>query len=450
MNRPGTIRIPQGSAVRFSSRRILLGLLTVGATFAQVQISNTASYPFRDAEPLASPQINQLRKSVEAGDRTAVEDFWQSLKTTGTPIIEVVPENVRYSLVTFVWRGAADTRHVAVIDGVVVGIVGADPVKSLMSRLLETDVWYRTYIVRNDARFHYWLSPNDMLKSLIEPIHSKPKQDSLNSRALYSGGPSYVELSEVSRSSITPVPGNPAGKVEHTTRRSTILNNERDVWVYTPPGFSVTAKPYPLLIAMDGKAYTTSIPVPVILDNLIASKRISPLVAVFIGNVDGLRGVELGCSPAFTDFVAKELVPWIRKDYHATDNPAQTVIAGSSRGGLGAMFAGFRYPNIFGKVLSQSGSFWWAPEEESEPEWLARQFAKTDRLPLEVSLEVGLMEVPDQLGTNRHMRDILTAKGYRFGYQEVNGNHSYIAWRSTFADRLTFLIGTDRVDPSRF
>ena len=198
---------------------------------------------------------------------------------------------------TFVWRGAADTRHVAVIDGVVVGIVGADPVKSLLSRLLETDVWYRTYIVRNDARFHYWLSPNDMLKSLLEPIHSKPKQDPLNSRVLYSGGPSYVELSEVALSSFTPVAGNPAGKVEHTSRRSAILNNERDVWVYTPPGFSVTAKPYPLLIATDGMTYTSSIPVPVILDNLIASKRIPPLVAVFVGNVDGLRGLNLDVRP---------------------------------------------------------------------------------------------------------------------------------------------------------
>ena len=57
-------------------------------------------------------------------------------------------------------------------------------------------------------------------------------------------------------------------------------------------------------------------------------------------------------------------------------------------------------------------------------------------------MSVGLMEVPDQLDTNRHLRDVLVAKGYSVKYGEFNGNHSYVAWRADFAERLMALIGS--------
>src|SRR5262249_9630041 len=157
--------------------------------------------------------------------------------------------------------------------------------------------------------------------------------------------------------------------------------------------------------------------VPAILDNLIAAKKIPQLVALMIGSGPQGRVAELECSPAFTDFLASELIPWARRRYHGS-NGLQTIAAGSSVGGLEALFAGFRHPEAIGKVLSQSGSFWWKPERDAEPEWLARQLAAAPKLPLKILLQVGSMEVPDQLGSNRHMRDVLTAKGYAVFYSE--------------------------------
>src|SRR5450759_1769422 len=56
-------------------------------------------------------------------------------------------------------------------------------------------------------------------------------------------------------------------------------------------------------------------------------------------------------------------------------------VANSSYGGLAAFFAGLRYSDIFGNVVSLSGSVWWQPADEKEPEWLVRQFAAWAKLP---------------------------------------------------------------------
>jgi enterochelin esterase-like enzyme len=122
----------------------------------------------------------------------------------------------------------------------------------------------------------------------------------------------------------------------------------------------------------------------------------------------------------------------------------RTIVSGASLGGLAASFAGFQHPEVFGNVLSQSGSYWWTPASDSEPEWLMRQFAAASRRGIRLSISVGAMEVAQQLDTNRRLRDVLVARGYALDYTEFNGNHSYLNWRAEFADRIAQLIGPAR------
>jgi enterochelin esterase-like enzyme len=117
-------------------------------------------------------------------------------------------------------------------------------------------------------------------------------------------------------------------------------------------------------------------------------------------------------------------------------------VAGSSYGGLAAFFAGLRYSDIFGNVVSLSGSVWWQPADEKEPEWLVRQFAAWAKLPLRFYLDVGPIEgYPSQIASNRHMRDVLTAKAYTAGYAEYDGGHSFLNWSGGTANGLLFLMG---------
>lgn len=397
-----------------------------------------------------------LRKQIVAGEPGAVEQFWDEARKSTTPLIEPIAGDAHESLVTFVWKGTADTHNVVVFGGV----AGAEVDKSQMTHINGTDVWYETYKIRNDARFTYTLSPNDSLESVekIDPKNmpalmkriSTFKADPLNPRRIPGPIPSYVELPDApAQSWIVPHPELPKGKLEVKTFHSKILNNQRSVWVYTPAGFSTAAaQQYPLLVLFDGDTYTLLIPTGTILDNLIGRHAIPPVVAVLIGNpTPTSRMTELACSQDFTDFLAKEIVPFMRENYHATNDPAQTIVGGSSLGGLASAFAGLRHPEVFGNVLSQSGSYWWKPESGSEPEWLTSEFVSAPKLPVRFFMEVGLMEAgptrgdgPSMVVSNRHMRDVLRAKGYTVHYQEFNGGHEYLNWRGSLADGLIYLM----------
>src|SRR5262249_11704210 len=182
---------------------------------------------------------------------------------------------------------------------------------------------------------------------------------------------------------------------------------------------------------------------PTILENLLADGRLAPMVAVLIDSPD--RSGVLPCSAPFAYFLVEDLLPWLREHYAVTSDPTQVVVAGSSYGGLAAAYAGFRHPEVFGNVLSQSGAFWWRLQETDEHGWLIRPFVGAERLPLRFYMDAGTCERgirdPRILRYNRHLRDVLRAKGYPIAYAEFTGGHDYICWRGILIDGLMALVG---------
>lgn len=231
---------------------------------------------------------------------------------------------------------------------------------------------------------------------------------------------------------------------------SKLLKNQREIWVYTPASYNINSSAYPLLIVFDGQAYTSElIPGPAILDNLIAEKQIPPLVAVFISSIDQpSRNLELPCYEPFTNSLTKELLPWVYAHYHVSKNPEQTIIAGSSYGGLAASYAALRNPQLFGKVLSQSGAFWWKPSGSKSDRWLISQYESAPKLPIQFYLDVGDEETdesPERMSmvkVNRLFSDLLLRKGYAVTYEVFKGGHEYECWRKTFATGLIALMRT--------
>ena len=425
--------------------------------------ANQTSAQQVDDRPL-SPRLAALRDRLKSGDRDALDNFWKEITERGAPIIEGVPGNDRDMLVTMLWRAREETKNVFVFR--------LGDVSKPMARLLDTDLWYKTFRLQKGARFIYQFATNlpdpkewrgitrfagALRNDPLNPLQFAERCNEFNPYEVTFF--SAVELPSaepqiwnVARSTV------PTGRVEREKFTSKLLGNERPIWIYTPHGYAAGKKPYGLLVLTDGGLYVNTARVATTLDNLIAAGLIPPLVAVMVDNPD--RGRELSCNSAYADFLAQEIVPWARANYHATDRPEQTIIGGASLGGLQAACVGLKHAEVFGNVLSQSSSFSWKPDGEKEWEWLNRQFAASPRLPLRFSFEAGLLEGtwwwrslvrpstdgppvidPTLLAANRDFRDTLQSKGYSVHYTEFNGNHGFFNWRGTLASHLIALVG---------
>jgi predicted alpha/beta superfamily hydrolase len=69
-----------------------------------------------------------------------------------------------------------------------------------------------------------------------------------------------------------------------------------------------------------------------------------------------------GQADKYLTFITQELKPWIDSQFATDPNPESTVIAGSSLGGLFALYALFQQPQTFGNAIAMSPSLFWGNE----------------------------------------------------------------------------------------
>ncbi len=442
-------------------------------------ISFCAQAHAESSPALQSPRLAALATSDTTADKGELEKFWVDVDRTHTPLIEVLPGDAGEMLVTFLWRAAPDQQELNV--GVLSPLgetYKARAVPEAFARVPETDVWYRTYRASTQARFEYALTWPQGREANAE-AHFSYSHDGITYEAFPDPrnpktmptqwdekGPNKAWVDRVRRVSYAEGPDAPAepfvaersdvarGKVTTTELASELLGNTRRISIYTPPGLDGGCARCDFLLVFDRAEYVLAVPMPTILDNMQADGVLRPIVAVFVGNAPDARSVELPANARFQDFVQRELLPWVRERYRFTSNPNRMVVAGSSYGGLASAFAGLKHSQMFGNVLSQSGSYWWWPNFQSQGRdveplnsnsgWLIHEYANTRKLPLRFYLDVGSMEGSLMLLPNRMFRDVLRARGYEVTYREFTGAHDYIMWRSTISEGLIALIGSRR------
>ncbi|MEO8452431.1 MAG: alpha/beta hydrolase-fold protein [Gemmatimonadota bacterium] len=407
-------------------------------------------------DSISSPRMKTLSGAGTAGRVEAVEAFWREIGATGAPLVEPIEGAPKEVLVTFLWRERERIENLVVAGSA----LGSDPTKNRLQHLEGTDVWYKTMRLPSDLRTVYRFAVNPPAGTMGTPVHARP--DPLNPKwFLYPKDPDDPASIEIKRS-LLELPGAPAqpwivkrnevpaGSVSLERFTSQVLDNTRRVFVYTPAGYASDHAPYPLALVFDGAAYIGLVPTPTILDNLIAAGKIPPVVAVLVDNPNAeTRNRELDCYPPFVDFIAHELLPWVRGKYRVTHDPARTVAAGSSGGGQASMCLGQHHPELVGNVLAQSGSFFEEPTRPIGDEWVYRHLVTGAKLPLKFYLDVGRFEPAFSVTGVRVMRDVLEAKGYPLTYQEFSGGHDYSWWRGTLADGLIALLGRPKSSSRR-
>jgi enterochelin esterase-like enzyme len=233
----------------------------------------------------------------------------------------------------------------------------------------------------------------------------------------------------------------------------------RQAWIYIPKQY-VKGTPAPFIIAQDGRDYMSRL--PVILDNLIAAKRVPVMIAIMAmaGPGDG-PGSERGweydtVSDDFTNWVETCVLPKMEKSYGVkfTTNPEGRASMGGSSGGSAAFTMGWRHPELYRRILTFSGSFTSLGKTAEFPNgaWAYPDHlvAETPMKPLRVWLEAAEHDagatnteasMRNWIIANMKMAAALKAQGYHYHYDYVAGaqHNDPKVWDATLPGALEWL-----------
>jgi len=245
---------------------------------------------------------------------------------------------------------------------------------------------------------------------------------------------------------------------KHEKFRSRFLRNQRDLIVYTPPGYrEELARRYPVLYLHDGQnlfdGATSFIPgqdwhVGQTADQCINAGTVEPLIIVGMYNtkarvreytpthVPKLGG---GRADRYAKFLIEEVKPLIEREYRTLSGPKRTGIGGSSLGGLVSLYLGLKHPATFGKIAALSPSVWWN-------QLVIHRFVRSMHVESRprIWLDIGTREGPRTVQDVERFRDVLAEKGWRLGddlhYERVEGaEHNEAAWAQRVRPFLQFL-----------
>jgi len=280
-------------------------------------------------------------------------------------------------------------------------------------------IWSCALTLPRDAYVEYAFHDPVTQKNFLDPLNQKSVNNGVGSRNNFF----YMPETMPSPFTIRRADVSPGALTRHRVETGFLRDGgEREIVLYRPP----VKEPVPLLIVYDGKEYLQRSKLAVIVDNLIAEERIQPIAMAFLPNGGRWRSVEYACSDATLHWVEQIILPLARAKSNLLDikkQPGAYGVLGASFGGLMSMYTGLRLPDIFGKVLSQSGVSALDGRDFATVDLVKHNHARN----IKIWMDVGKLEW--LLKDNRRMSALLKAKGYNITYREYSGGHNYTAWR---------------------
>jgi enterochelin esterase family protein len=397
-------------------------------------------------EGLHSPRLIALQKSLTQESET--QHFWQEIEAEGTPLVEQSGND--QFLVTLLWRDQ-QARKPSELTCSLGGILNSRGMAHRLFQLGNSDVWYRTYQLPANVRatYHFFVNHEPVSDSLSKRTFHVPSDEVsvFLDKEMHLG---VVELPDAPPETpwLELKPDTPHGTLHSQLFSSSAAGHDYRLAVYTPSNYDPDNDPYPLLLLYDTWTYTEVISASTLLDNLIAAGAIPPLVAVLFGHLlrkDRMN--EMGFYEPFFACVMQELLPYIQQHYATTSDPARSIVAGASMGGIAAMYTGLRHSERFGNIYSHTGSFHSGPLSERAYQRLEREIQQRAFVPQRFYLDVGMLERdemgfgspdggPNAIQSNRFIRGVLRAKSYDVTYTEYPGGHDLLWAPATLAQAL--------------
>lgn len=270
-------------------------------------------------------------------------------------------------------------------------------------------------------------------------------------------GTNYPKPQRQVNTSLILVPGSildtrdvPHGELRLVTISSKALKSQRPTYVYTPPGYSDSSKPLPVMYLYHGfgdtvASWVTQGRAPEILDNLLAEKKIEPMIVVIPDTeadipeaiAENFPGADRRKNfyPINADAIDRELVedliPYMKKHYKVRDDANSRAIVGLSQGGYQALVSGFTHLGTFGWIANFSGvSTTTVPNKAVEAALNEPQ--KVNKALRNFTVTVGTKDVvtgKDIAG----LKTILDEKKIKYDYVEYKDlGHEMDVWRPSF------------------
>ncbi|HMR48990.1 MAG TPA: alpha/beta hydrolase-fold protein [Arachnia sp.] len=358
----------------------------------------------------------------------------------GAPLVERVADDEVE--VTFVDEPGADmTTRLSVVIG---PLIGRNTIDAEFAAVAGTPFRVLTLRMRSDLRVGYVFArrrPTGEDEQVPDPFNPPPPFSEYSE-------PRFSGSSVVALPDAEPLPwleraeAHPAPAVEPAVLASEILGNERRIWVSMPPGEFSDESALPFVIQLDG---TPEHSAPSVRDALVEAGAIRPCAVVLVDQLGAARYKELLCDAEFSRMLVEELLPWLRRRYPLSRDPADVALAGESYGSLCAGWTALHHPEAFGNAILQSPSCGYHPDlrwgsgagelrRRVPVPMLIADVLAAEPASIRVFHDVG--ELEGSLTHSRWLDQVLAGKGYDTLYREFAGGHDYAWWRGLLGDAL--------------
>ena len=295
---------------------------------------------------------------------------------------------------------------------------------------------------------------NNVWETIVGPIDPGAYRYSFNVDGVTVIDPRNPSISESNTNvwSLVYVPGSdlmdtkdvPRGAVAAVTYYSTALKRFRRMHVYTPPGYDLGKGKYPIFYLLHGagdcdEAWTSVGRAGFILDNLIAAKKIKPMVVVMPAGHTSATGGGRGAAPVapavggapaqppvldeFAQDFLTDIMPYAETHYRVLADRADRAIAGLSMGGSESLLTGLNNIDKFAYVGAFSAGGLFDDYPPAFPALDAKQAAQLRTLWIACGTSDRLID------DNRKFKTWLKSKDIAFTDIETPGAHTWMVWR---------------------
>ncbi len=312
--------------------------------------------------------------------------------------------------------------------------------EQVLRRVDGTDLFFASFELEPDARLDYVLR-KDFDQLMTDPRNPN-KVGTTTMRQVNEA--SELSMGKWRRPDHLAEPAGARGTIETFEFESTVLQNKRNIHVYLPHGYADSNDRYPSVYVNYGNFAKDMALMPNTLDNLIAAKRIRPVITVFVEAPNSFQEYARQNRDTHAEMFAKELVPHIDGKYHTLANAESRMIMGGDEGGYAAIHTAFRYPGTAAMIAGQSTHLFPAGGGNE----LVELVRSSEKFGIRFYLD---WSTYDQRGggfdwkdLNKNFVKLLHEKGYDVVTDEVHEGFGWGSWRNRTDRILEMFAGSNQ------